>query len=143
MIGGPRVYHFNLLTLAILLVSLQIIPLTQSFTLLPSSSRKMTSKSTSMKSSNEDNIPCSSIHANVHPSMLPGDPSLSLTTNLDLGEKKLEIMKGTCKELFRCSKVCVDIIISSFFNLPSNYPSACSKAIAARTGKPESYVGMY
>ena len=30
-----------------------------------------------------------------HPfAMLPGDPSLILTTNVDLGEKKLEIMKG-------------------------------------------------
>jgi len=25
---------------------------------------------------------------------LPGDPSLILTTNVDLGDKKLEIMKG-------------------------------------------------
>lgn len=32
----------------------------------------------------------------AHPfSMLPGDPSLILTTNVDLGDKKLEIMKGT------------------------------------------------
>ena len=30
-----------------------------------------------------------------HPfSTLPGDPSLILTTNVDLGDKKLEIMKG-------------------------------------------------
>mmetsp|Transcript_17650 Transcript_17650/g.29983 ORF Transcript_17650/g.29983 Transcript_17650/m.29983 type:complete len:103 (+) Transcript_17650:21-329(+) len=43
---------------------------------------------------------------------LPGDPSLILTTNVDLGDKKMEIMK------------------------------ACSKAIAAQTGKPESYIGM-
>ena len=27
---------------------------------------------------------------------LPGDPSLILTTNVDLGDKKLEIMKGRC-----------------------------------------------
>ena len=40
------------------------------------------------------------------------DPSLVLTTNLDLGEKKLEIMKGM------------------------------SKAIASITGKPESYVAV-
>lgn len=26
---------------------------------------------------------------------LPGDPSLLLTTNVDLGDQKLEIMKGT------------------------------------------------
>lgn len=29
-----------------------------------------------------------------HPSTLPGDPSLNLVTNVDLGDKKLEIMKG-------------------------------------------------
>jgi hypothetical protein len=47
-----------------------------------------------------------------HPfSQLPGDPSLLLVTNLDLGPKKLDIMK------------------------------ACSKAISAATGKPESYIG--
>ena len=27
---------------------------------------------------------------------LPGDPSLILTTNIDLGDKKVEIMKGQC-----------------------------------------------
>jgi hypothetical protein len=27
---------------------------------------------------------------------LPGDPSLILTTNIDLGDKKIEIMKGQC-----------------------------------------------
>ncbi|KAL7573597.1 hypothetical protein ACA910_008731 [Epithemia clementina (nom. ined.)] len=43
---------------------------------------------------------------------LPGDPSLLLTTNVDLGSKKLEIMK------------------------------AMSKAIASSTGKPESYVAV-
>jgi hypothetical protein len=47
-----------------------------------------------------------------HPfSQLPGDPSLLLVTNLDLGDKKIEIMKE------------------------------CSKAISAATGKPESYIG--
>ena len=50
--------------------------------------------------------------AHTHPfCQLPGDPSLILTTNVDLGDKKMEIMK------------------------------ACSKAIASATGKPESYVG--
>jgi phenylpyruvate tautomerase len=43
---------------------------------------------------------------------LPGDPSLILTTNVDLGDKKMEIMK------------------------------ACSKAIAKHTGKPESYIAV-
>jgi hypothetical protein len=47
-----------------------------------------------------------------HPfSQLPGDPSLLLVTNMDLGTNKLEIMKQ------------------------------CSKAISAATGKPESYIG--
>ncbi|GAX18969.1 phenylpyruvate tautomerase [Fistulifera solaris] len=44
--------------------------------------------------------------------LLPGDPSLILTTNVDLGDKKMEIMK------------------------------ACSKAICASTGKPESYIAV-
>src|SRR5210317_2214801 len=43
---------------------------------------------------------------------LPGDPSLILITNIDLGDKKLEVMK------------------------------ACSKAIAQCTGKPETYVAV-
>ena len=30
----------------------------------------------------------------AHPSTLPGDPSLNLVTNVDLGDKKLDIMKG-------------------------------------------------
>jgi hypothetical protein len=47
-----------------------------------------------------------------HPfTQLPGDPSLLLVTNMDLGTKKLDIMKE------------------------------CSKAISAATGKPESYIG--
>lgn len=41
-----------------------------------------------------------------------GDPSLILTTNVNLGDKKLEIMKG------------------------------CSKAISSNLGKPESYVAV-
>ncbi len=48
----------------------------------------------------------------VHPSELPGDPSLVLVTNLDLGDKKLEVMKK------------------------------CSKAISEATGKPEAYIGV-
>jgi hypothetical protein len=50
--------------------------------------------------------------AHAHPfCSLPGDPSLLLTTNVDLGDKKLEIMKG--KILFsRCSSVCVGYIQS-------------------------------
>jgi len=47
-----------------------------------------------------------------HPSTLPGDPSLILTTNLDLKDKKVEIMK------------------------------AISKAIQKNTGKPEAYIAV-
>ena len=49
----------------------------------------------------------------AHPSSLPGDPSLVLVTNLDLGgkEKKEKIMK------------------------------ACSQAIQKATGKQEAYIG--
>ena len=46
---------------------------------VPSTTAKMTSK------------PCD---MSGHPSTLPGDPSLNLVTNVDLGDKKLEIMKG-------------------------------------------------
>lgn len=46
-----------------------------------------------------------------HPSMLPGDPSLVLTTNVDLGEKEA-------------------------------FMKQVSAAIAAATGKPESYVAV-
>ena len=49
---------------------------------------------------------------NAHPSSLPGDPSLNLVTNVDLGDKKLDFMK------------------------------ACSKAIEEATGKPEAYIGV-
>lgn len=30
----------------------------------------------------------------AHPSTLPGDPSLNLVTNVDLGDNKLDFMKG-------------------------------------------------
>ena len=48
----------------------------------------------------------------LHPSELPGDPSLVLVTNMDLGDKKLDVMKK------------------------------CSKAISEATGKPEAYIGV-
>eukprot|EP00980_Cylindrotheca_fusiformis_P022742 scaffold9672_cov112-Cylindrotheca_fusiformis.AAC.5 len=49
----------------------------------------------------------------AHPfNSLPGDPSLHLVTNVDLGDKKLEIMK------------------------------ACSKVVCQATGKPESYIAV-
>ena len=54
----------------------------------------------------------STCELNSHPSALPGDPSLVLVTNVNLGDKKLDIMKK------------------------------CSKAIEAATGKPEAYIGV-
>jgi len=48
----------------------------------------------------------------VDPSILPGDPSLTLVTNIDLGDKKLDVMK------------------------------ACSKSISEILAKPEAYVAV-
>lgn len=63
--------------------------------------------STSKETSDAGSVtPC------VHPSELPGDPSLVLVTNLDLSDKKLEVMKK------------------------------CSKALSEATGKPEAYIGV-
>jgi hypothetical protein len=47
----------------------------------------------SLSAMNENSeTPCA---GSPHPfTMLPGDPSLILHTNVDLGDKKLEIMKG-------------------------------------------------
>jgi len=56
------------------------------------------------------NTPCA--NGMPHLSTLPGDPSIVITTNVDLGDKKLEVMKGV------------------------------SKAISARTGKPEQWIAV-
>lgn len=63
-------------------------------------------------SSDKPCAPCEQWPPTGHPSDLPGDPSLILTTNVNLGDKKMDIMK------------------------------ACSKAISAATGKPESYIAV-
>lgn len=64
-----------------------------------------------LKGSRNRNLMTSSA-ATHHPFCdLPGDPSLILTTNVDLGDKKMEIMKSI------------------------------SKAMSLHTGKPESYIG--
>lgn len=55
---------------------------------------------------------CENTMDGVDPSILPGDPSLNLVTNADLGDQKLEVMK------------------------------ACSKGISEITGKPEAYVAV-
>jgi hypothetical protein len=90
---------------------------------------------------------------------LPGDPSLILTTNIDLGERKMEIMKGVYsfdafeKIAFRLgldrnasashrttlSTSVVDRC--GFFHLALSAVIAISKAMAQHTGKPESYIG--
>jgi len=55
----------------------------------------LNSMSEEMNPNNDSELPCSSSAAGLHPfAMLPGDPSLILHTNVDLGDKKLEIMKG-------------------------------------------------
>lgn len=66
-----------------------------------------------MSQSHQDTKTDDAVEQCPHPfSELPGDPSLLLVTNLDLGDKKLDIMKGI------------------------------SKAMAEATGKPESYIGV-
>lgn len=70
------------------------------------------SRSIENRPSTSLNMSFSEAELNACPSTLPGDPSLTLITNADLGDKKLEIMK------------------------------ACSKAIQAATGKPESYIAV-
>jgi hypothetical protein len=87
--------------------------LTQSFFSFTTSSRCLVSSDKSRMSTHQHSttplglVKTSSADLTEH----PGDPSLILTTNVDLGERKLDVMK------------------------------ACSKAIAEHTGKPESYVG--
>uniref|UniRef100_A0A7S1B997 PH domain-containing protein n=1 Tax=Corethron hystrix TaxID=216773 RepID=A0A7S1B997_9STRA len=51
-------------------------------------------KPLSETSCNMDTSRSESIPTNVCPSTLAGDPSLIMTTNIDLGERKIEIMKG-------------------------------------------------
>ena len=43
---------------------------------------------------NQNNNPCTGEHPF---NSLPGDPSLHLVTNVDLGDKKMDIMKGKFK----------------------------------------------
>ena len=54
------------------------------------------SPSSLMNSADGSAVPCGFTQAELgaNPSTLPGDPSLVLTTNVDLGDQKLEIMKG-------------------------------------------------
>jgi hypothetical protein len=72
--------------------------LTRSFTLatnpafVSTANRVSKTSVAAMNDENNNDTPCT---ASPHPfTMLPGDPSLILTTNVNLGDKKLEIMKG-------------------------------------------------
>jgi len=59
-----------------------------------------------------DPTPEASCDGRIHPSLLAGDPSLNLVTNVDLGEKKLQVMM------------------------------ACSDAIEQYTGKPKKFIAV-
>jgi hypothetical protein len=59
---------------------------------IPSSTLNKTPRFAMSKEGATENTPCGS---QPHPfSVLPGDPSMVLVTNVDLGDKKLEVMKG-------------------------------------------------
>jgi hypothetical protein len=76
----------RIVVLPLVLGALLLIPPTVGFVL----NRTNLKKNVCLKMSQED------AHAHAHPfCSLPGDPSLLLTTNVDLGDKKLEIMKGS------------------------------------------------
>ena len=89
-----------------LLLSILAFILTHSFTLfvvgatptpafISSAKKDSSTLLTSGAIMNDDDKSQTPCHASPHPfTMLPGDPSLILTTNVDLGDKKLEIMKG-------------------------------------------------
>jgi len=56
---------------------------------------KRTSWSTTKRAMTSDDSSPTTPSPHRHPFCdLPGDPSLMLTTNVDLGSKKMEIMKG-------------------------------------------------
>ena len=79
---------------------------------------------------------------------LPGDPSLILTTNVDLGDKKMDIMKGNYILFLQNFEWYIYIYIYILFNLSTIFLfllciAACSKAIEKATGKPEAYIGTY
>lgn len=77
-----------------------------------------------------------------HPSTLPGDPSLNLVTNVDLGDKKLDIMKGRLGTNYVRNFDFTWILLLTCPRSPVLL-SACSKAICDATGKPEAYIGEY
>jgi len=99
---SPLPFSQHRLLLSLTLVALYIIPST-SFTPFRSTATKRIARE--MRMSTETSLPCDV-------TTLPGDPALVLTTSLDLGDKKLEVMK------------------------------AISKAISENSGKPESFIAV-
>lgn len=78
--------------------------------------------------------------AGAHPfNSLPGDPSLLLVTNVDLGEKKMEIMKGqsVLRDMYYFHTMTIALIRRDGWLVV-----ACSKLICQHTGKPESYIAV-
>jgi hypothetical protein len=83
---APFSYSYRTRIVVLIAASLLIVS-SSSFALV---SRKH-SKATKMSPRNEDTT-------TPHPfCQLPGDPSLILTTNVDLGDNKLPLMKGTLR----------------------------------------------
>ena len=83
--------HFGL-TLAV--IQLVLAPIVSSLSVLSLNQRnrqeRVIRRMTDSTGDN-NNIP---MDLSANPCILPGDPSLNLVTNLDLGDKKLDIMKG-------------------------------------------------
>ena len=83
-------------TLALLITLVVVLTffLVEAFTDPHVSSRSTSIFSLTMSSSSDSTTPSAAAKLH-HPFCdLPGDPSLILTTNVDLGAKKLDIMKG-------------------------------------------------
>jgi hypothetical protein len=69
---------------------------------IPSSSLNKTARFAMSKEGTTENTPCGG--PQPHPfSILPGDPSMVLVTNVDLGDKRLEVMKGkrSCRSVVK------------------------------------------
>jgi hypothetical protein len=85
----------------VFLLTLQFAALAHSFS-SPSSSNRTDRVSLKMSAdetiNSNDDAPCTGEHPF---NKLPGDPSLHLVTNVDLGDKKMEIMKGKITRRFQ------------------------------------------
>ena len=85
----------------------------------------------SSTSSSEDSPPAPTHHPFCD---LPGDPSLMLTTNVDLGAKKMDVMKGKLD----ISQESCGGNHATLTRKPILHSSGISASIAKHTGKPES-----